>query len=359
MTFSLKTIVKKSTRIVAAFLIAMVLSGVTVHTHQPDSRSNKYTANVITTQITSVTYAAEEKTAGATESDAFITGTVKLLNTLLMLMYAILIPLISFAGWLLSPDWVLGDVLNLRPVLHNLWVLISNIVYVIFAFILIAMAFMNIFGSGGKAYELKSALPKLIVGIIMVPITWFIVSGTLSVTSVLTASVLQLPSRVIQDTSGSSYLDDIYVPNTVYVNLTGSGNYGTGKVDESGKENSSGMYKANGFMYSVDCSTGTNNNGDEKTAGCVSLKTMLEGKGAYSILFAYAYGIFNVQNFQTLTDAEIGTIIKNVGDLAIKLMFGVAVFLAFGFMVVALVVALITRAVHLWIYAVFSPVFAL
>ena len=57
MTFSLKTIVKKSTRIVAAFLIAMVLSGVTVHTHQPDSRSNKYAVNVITAQITSVTYA--------------------------------------------------------------------------------------------------------------------------------------------------------------------------------------------------------------------------------------------------------------------------------------------------------------
>jgi hypothetical protein len=97
------------------------------------------------------------------------------------------------------------------------------------------MAFMNIFGSGNKAYEIKSALPKLIVGIIMVPFTWFIVSGIVSVTSILTASVLQLPSKVIEGTPGANYLDDIYVPNAVYVNFTGTGAYGTGTVDSNGE----------------------------------------------------------------------------------------------------------------------------
>lgn len=49
------------------------------------------------------------------------------------------------AGWLLSPDWTFGDVFNMRDTLHQLWVLISNLVYVVFAFLLIVIAFRNIF----------------------------------------------------------------------------------------------------------------------------------------------------------------------------------------------------------------------
>lgn len=50
------------------------------------------------------------------------------------------------AGWLLSPDWTFGEVFGLRPVFHGLWILISNVVYVVFGFMLVFVAFANIFG---------------------------------------------------------------------------------------------------------------------------------------------------------------------------------------------------------------------
>lgn len=107
------------------------------------------------------------------------------------------------AGWLLSPDWTFGEVFGLRPILHQLWVLVSNVVYVIFGFFLVFIAFANIFGGeSAKAYEMKNMLPKLVTGMLMVPFTWFIVSATLSISNVLTASVIQLPVSTISKAGG-------------------------------------------------------------------------------------------------------------------------------------------------------------
>jgi fatty acid desaturase len=118
-------------------------------------------------------------------------------------------------------------------------------------------------------------------------------------------------------------------------------------------------------MYSLDCSKDiqieVDNSGKEVVDGdkCVSVSSMLSGNGAYSILFAYAYGIFNVQDFQQISTDELAKSLKSIGDVSIKLLFSVVVFLALGMIVIALVVALFMRAITLWIYAIFSPVFAL
>lgn len=68
-------------------------------------------------------------------------------NAIIAVIQIIFLPATMLAGWLLSPDWTFGQIFGLRPVLHNLWILISNVVYAIFAFILVAIAFMNIFGA--------------------------------------------------------------------------------------------------------------------------------------------------------------------------------------------------------------------
>jgi Na+-transporting methylmalonyl-CoA/oxaloacetate decarboxylase gamma subunit len=45
----------------------------------------------------------------------------------------------------------------------EVWIMVSNIVYFVFAFILIWIAFMNIIGKNADQYQLKQALPKFIV----------------------------------------------------------------------------------------------------------------------------------------------------------------------------------------------------
>lgn len=64
---------------------------------------------------------------------------------------------------------------------------------------------------------MKTMLPKLVTGMLMVPFTWFIVSAVLSVSNVLTASVIQLPVATILKSDGvaSKLLDDKIIPKII------------------------------------------------------------------------------------------------------------------------------------------------
>lgn len=55
------------------------------------------------------------------------------------------------------------------------------------------------------------------------------------------------------------------------------------------------------------------------------------------------------------TSEKLGT----VGQIISKLIFGALFFIIFGILVVAIVYALLTRAIMLWMFAMFSPLFAL
>lgn len=98
------------------------------------------------TQFGDVLTVYAEGTPEPPKTNQLETGIISSLNTLVSLMYSLFLPLTFFAGWLLTPDWVMGDFFGMRAVLYSLWILVSNVVYVVFAIILIAIAFMNILG---------------------------------------------------------------------------------------------------------------------------------------------------------------------------------------------------------------------
>ena len=120
---------------------------------------------------------------------------VAAINIFLDILTFIVSPAIMLAGWLMSPDWTSGDLFNLRPVLHNLWVLVSNITYFIYALLLIFIALATIFNSQNYGY--KKLLPRLALGIILVPLTWWFVQFIISLSTIVTASVMNLPTEVM------------------------------------------------------------------------------------------------------------------------------------------------------------------
>lgn len=81
------------------------------------------------------------------------------LNIILDILTIIVSPAIMLASWLMSPDWTSGDLFGIRPALHSLWVTVSNIVYFIYAILLIFIALATIFNSQNYGY--KQLLPKL------------------------------------------------------------------------------------------------------------------------------------------------------------------------------------------------------
>ncbi len=97
----------------------------------------------------------------------FLVGLIKIITVFLSISTVLI-------SSLMAPEWTSWSVLWLNQPLKELWYLISNIVYFIFAIIFIYIAIMNILWKSWD-YELKSALPRFIVWLLIVPFSWFIV----------------------------------------------------------------------------------------------------------------------------------------------------------------------------------------
>ena len=117
------------------------------------------------------------------------------LNIILAILTILVSPAIMLASWLMSPDWTSGDIFGMRPIIHDLWVLVANVTYFIYAILLIFIALATIFNS--EKYGYKQLLPKLALGILLVPLTWWFIQFTISLASVVTASVVNIPMEVV------------------------------------------------------------------------------------------------------------------------------------------------------------------
>jgi hypothetical protein len=200
-------------------------------------------------------------------------------------------------------------------------------VYLIFALILVGVAFMNIFGIGGDAYAIKKMIPRFFVGLLIVPMSWYIVSFTVSVTSVLSASVLMLPADLVKTTG-----EPIQIPNNCTVDFAATGS---------------------GMMV---CAKGQG--GQLTTTDYTIAELLSSSMGGYGILHYYAYKLYN---FDALKDIKWDNIksITDLTSLALHQLIGVVIFGAFLLLMLALIFALFSRAIMLWILAIFSPLFGL
>lgn len=253
--------------------------------------------------------------AGTENSDA-VEMILQVMEIIFALISALLTPAVILAGWLLSPDWTMGDFFGLRKYFINVWVLVSNLVYIAFALILLFMAVMQIFGGESSEYTFKKKLPQFLAGILMVPFTWLIVSWTLSFANQATAAVLAIPMGAIaQMQSGTAGKDngmfhEKVIPTKISVFLTDGG------------QNAS---------TEVDCTT--------SATACISAAEFIanNGSGPYFIMMIYAYDIFKVQRTDLVRlkdakcdkDANVQKCIKNLTDIVIK--FGTALIVTFFF----------------------------
>lgn len=77
----------------------------------------------------------------------------------------------------------------------------------------------------------------------------------------------------------------------------------------------------------------------------------------YGPLIIYAYGVFSVDKVKEMnTGVDVA---KNITQVLNQMIMGWIMFLVFGILVVALTVMLLYRAIMLWMYMVFSPLFTL
>jgi hypothetical protein len=278
-----------------------------------------------------------------TEESVWLKNAVDALNAILGFMTFLITPLIALAGWLLSPDWTRGDLFGLNIWLYKIWVTISNITYFLYALWLIGIALATIFNV--ENYTYKQLLPKLALGILIVPFTWWIVQAVLSVSNILTVAVMQIPRDTLETISGpndkTTWYEKPSIPKTVTYDGTGKDGKTTTSADPG---------------WCLD----QNGNADPSKADkCLSPRVILTEASSwpYSMLTIYAYSVFKIQDYKRIDNvAQWITVLMQVFN---KLIFGALIYLIFWLLIVALVFALLARAFELWILTMFSPLLSL
>ena len=236
----------------------------------------------------------------------------------------------------LTPEWTSGTVFGLSKNLKDIWVLMSNIVYFAFAFILIAIAFANIVWTQWD-FALKQALPRFIVWILIVPFSWFIVQFFVSLSSILTISALNLPFEVFQDYK--SQMSEVDIPKNCTLNLWVL-------WEKEWKNNWEGT--PSNQIYS--CWT-------KKISVADLLKSDKASDGIFGIVWLYTYWLVNIEWISKIDEKQLRDQIKTIWDIVVKVVFDLLFIVVYAILMIALWLALMIRWIRLWIFMMLAPLF--
>ncbi len=269
----------------------------------------------------------------------------------------------QFVWLFLHPSWTNWDVFWMSEYIHELWILVSNVVYLLFMLLLIVIAFMNIIWKWEWNFELKQALPKLLLWVLMVPLSWVLITWLISISSMLAASVLTLPFDTFQNQPAvAKFLDksicthpvltthklDFSFKNQTYINNGWENN-----ADPNALWNKVIIRWKNAYV--IECKKDLvdwKNKNIQKIGDLLSWPT-----SAYWILNVYTYWIFSLDNTMKVYSSSISSDIRTIFDLIIKIGFDFIFIIVYFILIIALWFALFIRWVWLWIYMIFSPVF--
>ena len=237
----------------------------------------------------------------------------------------------------LSPDWTSGTIFGINWYLQKIWILVSNVVYFVFAFILIFIAFANIIWSENANFALKQAIPKFIIWILIVPFSWFIVQFLVSISSILTISAMNLPFEAFKDYE--SAMSTVSIPKNCTINLP--------SLWASEWQQKAGTSTDEIFSCSEEHDTLSN-----------IMKTDKSADGVFWIISLYTYWIVWIENFDKLIKKEIPQL-KTIWDVVVKVIFDLIFILVYALLMIALGLALMIRWIRLWIFMMFAPLFGL
>lgn len=219
---------------------------------------------------------------------------------------------------------------------------------------LLYMAIMQIFGGANNEYAFKQKLWPFLVGILIVPFTWLIVSWTLSFANQAVAAVLSIPMNSIGKLSTGT------LPGTQNKSLWHA------KVLPKQFDFTT---NSSGYGEDVKCTGGKTKTGVK----CISPAEFLTHNeaGPFFIIMIYAYNIFKIQeadmkplkNFCKSTDGTqymaAKDCTKNLMGIVRDFWLSLIVTVFFAIMLIALCWVLLMRAIKLWIYIMLSPLFGL
>jgi len=280
---------------------------------------------------------------GTTRQTANTDVVLSALNEVLKWVAIVLTLWTNLIWWFLSPDWTTWKLVWLDKPLYRIWVMVSNVVYYIFAFIFIWIAFMNIIWKW-DGYEIKSAIPRFIVWVLIVPFSWFIVQFTLSVSNVLTAAVLSLPmSNEIRSLNPDANEKKIPICVKWWIITTWDATSSKMK-DERAETWTWGVKWTN---YIIRCY--------EKKD--MKLSEVFVWDGIYSIMYYYTYQAMKFDEIWRIFQWDVLAGVTSIVRAVFKIWFNIIFVIIYALLLLALIFVMFTRIMYLWMYTMLSPLF--
>ncbi len=279
------------------------------------------------------TFAADSPEAAMKE----LVSTVVMVTNWVVLIASTVVSIISFlVSIFLTPWWVNGTIFWFESYLRSIRILVSNIVYLAFAFILIGIAFMNIIGQWTNKYALKSALPRFVIGVLMVPFSWFFVQFVLAISAFLTVQVLGLPYDLLGDEHFPKDLKDRKICTKYRLTTFSEITTDISQQFKNCKDEGSGEDIKEILKWSV------------WTAWNIS-----------GMMNIYTFAIMRVHERKYVDMHAIAAWANNMGNLTIKVLMDTIFLIIFLVIMVALFIALFVRWIVLWVHIMFSPLYGL
>ncbi len=277
----------------------------------------------------------------------------------------------------MKSDFIFSGTMN--ETLLSIWTQVRDLVNIIFVVILLIAALYNVLGlgeSGGLEYfQLKKALPKLVLGLVIVNFSYVGVRLMVDVVNVGTAITFAIPLSTP-------------IPEKVRKEILENGSLDTLCSLSSGIESAADKAMSNDPTAKAAAAKaaaekakaekgkkpapGANAPAEPSTGGMPGLTKICESKGKMSeevkqfmsewsvdgALPIMAIKFMNLQKLDKVatTLQENG---KTLSSLAINMIVSIIMYFIFGATFISLFFVLLGRAVALWLVVVLSPVFAL
>lgn len=259
------------------------------------------------------------------------------MTILLNFVQSLLWPFLVFIGDLMDADLIIGP--GMEDSIWAIWVQLRDLVNICFVIVLLIIAFYNTLGIGGGEGNLamKTALPKVIIGIILVNFTFTAGKVVIDISNVATTAVFALPEMVETfdiDNERDQLAQNICVKDQgEYFKMDKDAPALTQLFCEKNEKDSSNPYYEHNLS---------------KKAEQTYFQRL--NKSNISIVMAANMGAINSQE---LLKPEA---IEGLDDLLENLTFSLFMSFVFAVSYVVLGLVLIARVVVLWVALAFSPV---
>lgn len=285
----------------------------------------------------------------------FVSNFAKLLSFILQALSKIFLPIIMLTGALMKSDFIFSGTMN--ETLLTIWTQIRNLVNVIFAVMLIVVALYNVLGLGesaetGAYLQFKKALPKVVLGLILVNFSYLGVRVLIDVVNVGTTIAFSIPNSTGLPANVQKELKADQSLNA-FCRIAASDKKLYGAIQKAPAPPKKGEEPKPKPVVAPSKEICDEN--QKLTKETLEMLTKWNIDGAVPIM---AIKFMNLQKLDSVS-AEIQKSGGKIEKLTLNLIVSIVLYLLYGVSFLALFVMLLGRAVALWMVVVFSPVIAI